>query len=281
MKEFKRAVFCLTAFFIFCAIALAQMTTEFEVPAPPGGELIEAKPIIWGGRDINTYFYQSPQRRDQIQDYYENFFKGMEFKKFLERKGVGKEQSILRFRKEELVVNITLEPQAQGTEVMVAKYLQAEAGLEPEQLKPTTRDTLFAPPTQDCPGEDLAIVPRPPESIRWNINDNTGYKLFTYGTKLYMMQVKDFYKNNMPPEWALQRETDMGKVMEAYKKTTGKKNLGIGEVFSDASLEKVIASSYALDYTSQYGHARIVISPNLFAGNVGSLVQIIYDQKNK
>lgn len=277
----KNQILILTALSLFfVSLVSAETDLSFTVPGPPQSKPLGSQPLRIGGREILASAFESQEEKSHIVDYYQDFFKEQDFKQLSDKPIFKTTTRQMRFKKEDLVVDVYLSAQEEKTEVVVAKYLQPEGAPDLENSPLSVKDSFFSLPTQDAPGEDLRFIPRPPESLRLSsIKLDQGKNIFlTYMTPLSVEQAKDFYKLNMPYQtWLIQRDMPTGELVEDYKKATGKKSLGMYSAFSDAeNFDSVVHDGYLLDFKSGFGSASITIFPNFIDKKLGSVVQIVY-----
>lgn len=277
-KQIVRFAILGILFLVLTGLVYAETRPDFQVPAPPAGELLDTQAFTLGGRGFKAYLYKSDKDEAAIAEYYQRFFKSHDFENILDEIEEKQNKRLLRFKKEDLVVGIALMPKAEGTEVVISEYLQPAGSPPPEKLKPSVNDLTL--PQEDQPGKDLKIIPRPPQGIRWMSMDTGKRAHLMYATPLGVGEVVGFYKANMPDNsWEIERETATRDTMDTYVQATGKKDLGIKTPFRDAEdLNEIIKDSYVLDFKSGYGRARITVFPNFMDRRLGSLVQIVYGQ---
>jgi len=270
----KLIIFILTVF--ITTFAIAQETKNFEVPLPGNSSFIEAKDLIMSGRPIQVSLYQSSDDPEKIIDFYANYFEGQEFKKTVDKEDPKKGIHRLRFKKDDLVVSIAVRPSGGNTELVIAKYTQQPGEPEPEDAKPSVKDTLLALPKKDVAGFDLSQVPRPPDSIRMMSTKSGKIAILLYMTSLSVEESVSFYKETLDFEgWEIQNEQAAKDGVEAFEKNTKRKSIGISSPFSDGEdLETVIKESYVLTFKNKDSNLRIVIFPNLFDRKLGAFVQI-------
>lgn len=266
--------------FWLSGVAYPEIAEDFSSYAPPQSELVDSKEFIFGGRNFQAVLYKSKENQYDLTNYYRQFFKEQGFNSIFDKKEtVAREDKwLLRFKKQDLVVSLALMPKFGYTEVVVTQYLQPAGSLPPEKLRPTIKDTLLALPEKDQPGEDLSIIPRPPKSVRW-MSPGTGKAVqLAYNTSLSVDEARDFYKTQMPSwGWEMEIEIATNEAVSAYKKSTGKRDLGIKTPFKDGEdLNQIINDSYVLNFKASHGQARIVIFPNFVDRKLGSIVQILY-----
>jgi hypothetical protein len=256
---------------------------SFKVPAPPEGKLEDVKALNWSGRDILTLLYKSRLNEYDVINFYKRFFNNRDFLIILEKKEQFSSKRLLRFRKEDLVVSLAVTPQGEETQVVIAKYLQPEDTLSPEKTKFSLKDFMGNLPKTDNPGEDLKIVPRPPQSIRW-VGRKWGRQfMLTYATELSVPQVVRFYKDRMPNHtWRLKDEIATQKAINAYERVSGKK-IDLPSPFGEEGedLDSIVNDSVVLDFRGDYGQAKITAFPNFVDRKSGSIVSIIYKKEGR
>lgn len=279
-KQLTGIIFLGIILVFWVGLAYPELNLDFQVPGPPQGELLDSKALRLGGRDIRTFLYNSKENQYDIAAYYQRFFEGQEFWNILDKAKQHNGSRILRFKKQDLVVSISIMPDIDETQVVIAKYLQPEGSLSPEETKPSVKDSLFALPEQDKPGEDLMVIPRPPESIRWMSKKLDRGQFLIYATALPVAETVRFYKAQMPYRaWRLQEETATSNTLETYKQITGRKDLGVQTPFSDGEdLNQIVNDSYILNFRGSFGEAQITVFPNFVDRQLGSIVQINYNK---
>jgi hypothetical protein len=280
----KQITTCIFLGIIFLAwIGEVYPQGDSDFPLPPESELLETKDLRLGGRDIQTFVYKSKVDQYNITEYYRKFFQDKEFDNLLDKREKRKDKQLLKFKKGELVFSLAIIPKPDGTHVVIAKYLEPAGSPPLESMELSVKDSLFALPQQDGPGKDLDFIPRPPESIRWLRQDLERRSLLTYATKLSVEEVVAFYKAQMPAQgWEFIKETATQQAVEAYKSTTGKKDLGLEKPFSDGEdLNQIINDSYVLDFKGRAGEVRLTIFPNFVDRKLGTLVQIAYSTETR
>ncbi|HAH21568.1 MAG: hypothetical protein A2Y00_05800 [Omnitrophica WOR_2 bacterium GWF2_43_52] len=258
---------------------------DVEVPAPVEGKVVGTDTIAVLGREVRCTYYLSPHGKNSIAAYYQHNFSSEGFQQTVDKEISSVRQ--LRFKKlfmlegKELVVEFVLSDKPNGTGVAIGKYTQPVGAGDIEKTPLSWREERFAPPKEDAPGEDLAIIPRPPESVRWMNIEKEKNVFLTYATSLSVEEVQDFYRNQMElRNWQVKR--DFSAVREAvseYKKVTKKKNIAVYSPFADGEdMEGIIADARALDFEGEEGKAKITIFPNFMDRSMGSVVQIFYEK---
>lgn len=255
---------------------------DIEVPIPPESKIIDTQTITAFGRDIQAAAYISTQTQNRLKEYYRWFFNNQGFKNTQEKDM--REINQLRFKKadwmnkQELVIDVILFEDPQGTKVSIAKYLQNAGSPDIEESKLSLKDIAGTIPTEDAPGKDLKMIPRPPESTRWVSSDKEGGSILLYASSLPVNRLKDFYRGQMSDQgWEIEKEIDVKEAVEKYKKAAHEKDFGLPAPFADAeSLEQVISDAHVLNFKGSAGRAKITIYPNFMDSKSGSLVQIDY-----
>jgi hypothetical protein len=281
-RRFIVPVFVYLALSLFCCIAaMAEGSLNFDMPVPAGTNLEDAKELRMAGRQVETALYASDKSADAVAEYYRNFFQEQKFQKLIDKANIKTKRQNLRFKKDELLVSITITAGEDKTRIVTAKYLQPAGEPPLEEIKPSVKDTLFALPKQDVPGKDLADVPRPPESVRIASLGRGMNATIIYTTSLDVAAAADFYRQKMPQkQWAPVNEVSARKAVEAYEGATGKKGLGIQSPFSDGEdFQQIINDSYVLNFSADFGSCQITIFPNFLGRELGSMVQIAYSEK--
>lgn len=256
----------------------AHADLDFNVPSPPQSSLLKSQPFRFGGRDIQVSVYTSQSDQENIIKYYKVFFENKGFQIVSDRQIQIANKRMLSFKKDILVVNIAILPKLGDTKVVIGKYLQPEGSPPIEELKPSLKDSMFALPKEDCEGEDLNIIPRPPESVRLSSSDTGSRAVLVYTTSLSVPEARDFYKLNMPYQgWEIKQEMAAADGLNAYKRTTGKSSLGVKAPLEGFNAEQIISDSYLLEFYGRFGRADITILPNFINRESGSMVQIVYE----
>ncbi len=271
----KRIVLFIISIFMI-TLSFAQEPANFQVPLPGNSKFIDNKDLVMGGRNIQVSLYQCEDEPSKIADFYRNYFTEKEFTKTMDKKDSKAGIHRLRFKKDELVVSFAIRPDAANSELVIAKYAQMPGEPEPEDTKPSVKDSLFALPKKDIPGFDLSNVPRPPESVRMVSTRMGKSAILLYATSLSVEELMSFYQDNLSSEgWVLQNEQAAKDGVEAYINNTKKTSLGFGSPFSDGEdLESIIKDSYILTYKSSSSSLKITVFPNLFDRKLGAFVQI-------
>ena len=265
-----------------CRIAaIAEGNLNFNIPVPAGTNLLDTKELRMACRQIETALYASDKSADTVAEYYRNFFQEQEFQKLIDKASAKTKKQTLRFKKDELIVNITITAGEDKTKIVTTKYLQPAGEPPLEKIKPSVKDSLFALPKEDVPGKDLADVPRPPESVRIASLGRGMNATVIYTTSLDVRAAADFYRQKMPlKQWVSVNEISARKAVEAYQEATGKKGLGIETPFSDGEdFQQIISDSYVLNFDADFGSCQITIFPNFLGRELGSMVQIVYSEK--
>jgi len=277
-KKISTIILTLTvAIFLPIILSSAQTSLDFKVPQPPESKLLHTKLVELANTDVQTVLYTSREDEAAILEYYQQFFSSQGFEAILDKQRQTRNKRLLRFKKDDLVVSIALLSKLEETEVVVAKYLQPEGAPPIEELKPSLKDSMFALPKEDCEGEDLDIIPRPPDSVRLLSLDRGNMVTLSYATSLFVEEARDFYKLNMPYQgWEIKQEMAAADGLNAYKRTTGKSSLGVKAPFEGFNVEQVIRDSYLLEFYGRFGRANITILPNFMDRESGSMVQINY-----
>lgn len=188
----------------------------------------------------------------------------------------------MRFKKDRLLVDITVLDKQIKTEIGVSKFLLPQEETSPEEAgRLLAKNLLSNLPQEDLPGEDLVNVPRPPQSVRLMSQDCCPAATVTYSTSLDVTAAADFYRLKMPNyHWQLTSQAATAKALEAARQASGQATLGIKSPFPDGeNFEQVISDSYVLEFRSGSDTCRITIFPNFLNRKLGSMVQIVYQEK--
>ena len=274
--------FFILVFLMPVALACGQQGLDLEVPLPAGSQLMDTKDFSLAGKNIRSLLYKSKESLSGIRAYYQRAMAEQGFRNLsASQQGQFKDTAQLKFQKEDLIVRIALTPKPEETEIVISKYLEPPGSLPLEKSKPSVKDSLFALPKKDAPGEDLAFIPRPPSGVRWQGLRQEKEAILIYGTPLSPDTLIRFYQGKMPSYgWQLENESATKEVLEAYKKASGGKSpdllespFGDGEDFAG-----IIKDSYLLEFEGSRGQAQVTIIPNYVDRKLGSIVSIFYSQ---
>ncbi len=285
----KKNVFIVAVMLIIIAASSAyaakQIDTSFDVPPPPNTRLLDTQELDWVvGEQMYITTYESAEAASAVIFYYRNFFAQQRFQKISDTANEKIKRHTLRFKKDQLIVDVMVIDRQVKREIAISKFLQAEEETSPELAGRLTAKSLISfMPDEDEPGKDLTTVPRPPQSVRMMVRDNGDGLTIMYRTSLNAKATADFYRLKMPAyQWKLVNETATAKAVEAYKQATGEKSLGIKSPFPDGeNLEQVVSDSYMLKFSSGSDSAQITVMPNFLSRKLGSMVQIVYSEKQK
>lgn len=273
--------------FLIILVGLSPLYAEndlnFKIPTPANAKSLDSKEFTLGGRQILAELYGCDKTPDEVSDFYRNFFQEQGFQKKTDKPNVKTKKQFLRFKKNELVIDITVYDKQGQTEVGITKYLEPAGEPSLEKLKPSVKDSIFTLPKEDLPGKDITGISRPPESVRISSMDFGKSAQALYTTTLNAETTSDFYRKNMASsQWVLSNEIATKQAADAYKKTTKKKELGIESFFSDGeSFEQIINDSYVLNFYSGKSKCQITIFPNFLSRELGSMVQISYNEESR
>jgi hypothetical protein len=266
---------------LFFSAVYAENDLNFNVPVPANSKFLDSKQLQMGARQINTLLYSSQEPVAAVIEYYTDFFTQQDFKKILDNTNAKPGNQILRFKKDTLVVSVSVTDKDAFTQIVIAKYLQGPNELSPVETKPSVKDSIFALPKSDVAGVEISVVPRPQPSVRI-----MSYKMGTaitamYTTPLDVASAVDFYLKNMPDHgWVFLSQVAAKEATQAYMQASGKKSLGIKSPFTDGEdFEQVINDSYVLNFSAGEESAQITISPNFTSRALGSMVQVAYNSK--
>lgn len=280
-KHCKSFIFLVIILLLLTRGGYSQVGLDFEVPLPPDSELKGTKVFQLGGHAVNALLYSSKEEYSAIVQYYQSALEGLGFQRIMNERDRKTEGRLLRFRKDDLVISIALTPKFGSTEVVIAKYVQPEGAPEPEKWRPSWKDSLFALPKQDLPGEDVRFIPRPPESVRWLSRVTSSQAQLIYSTSLSVNEAREFYRSRMSQDgWVLQRETATAETINSYQRQTGKSFLRAENPLADGeNLNSVIQDSYLLHFKGSSGSIRITVFPNFVDRKNGAVVEIKYAQE--
>jgi len=268
---------------IFSYQALAQDLGDFSKFQPPQSTLVDTHTMNLGGRDFFSAVYASGLTMPQIIEYYQNLFVEEEYALILDRK-VKKVGKLIRFKRGDHVVSIALLPKKNQTQVAISQYLQRadSPSLSLEGLDLSWQEFMEIFPKKEWPGEDIDIIPRPPESVRVLSMGRAKSKILHYSSPISAQEVKEFYAEVLPSYgWYMVKEVSMKDTLKLYKETTGKEILKGVPFFPGVNLEELIAGGYVLYYNNSEENARAQIQVfNLYPRQErGAEVQIHYEEK--
>jgi len=282
--HYKRKLFVQAAILSICLFfssVFAENDLNFNVPLPANSKLLDSKEFQMGSRQINTVFYNSQENAAAVAGFYADFFMRQGFQRILDKSNAKTGRQLLRFKKESLVVSISITGKDAGTDIVIAKYLQAPGELSPEETKPSVKDSIYALPKSDVPGADIDGIPRPTSSVRIMSLRQGKTATVMYTTPMDVAAAVNFYRKRMPDyDWKFLRQTGAEEATQAYMKESGKKDLGIRSPFSDGEdIEQVINDSYVLSFASGAESVQITVFPNFTSRALGSMVQVSYSAK--
>ena len=267
---------------IVCLLApcvFANNDLNFDLPMPANTRLLDTKELALGGRQINTTLFSSQEKASSLIDFYTDFFTARDFEKILD-KSHPDGKKLLRFKKEDLVVGISITEKNADTEIVIAKFLQGPGELPPEKTKPSVKDSMFTLPASDTPGEDIANIPRPSPSVRITSLKTGLGTMVMYTTPLDVASTVAFYNAHMPDYgWQLLERSGIDEAVREHIKVSDKDSLGVQSPFSDGEdFEQVVRDSYVLSFSSGAKNAEIVIFHNFLSRKLGSIVQVSYSE---
>jgi len=251
MSARKLSLFILFVFFA-SGVVLAQGNNQGPYP-PPAGEFLRSIPNLDGAEEI--WYYDSSKYQEEITGYYEALFRREGFNVEINRSKEVYDNTPateITAQKKGLMVFIKLSVDHYNTgmvSVNVRKIYRPTANLPPLKL---------ILPKKDVPGEDLKVVPRPPESVRID-SSREGCEegkpcspSTAYVSRLSPGQLRDFYLNRL----------------------------------SFWKIDRIIASglSHFILASSDYGKLSIIITPNDAFGDRPSgsqLNMILMGKKNE
>ena len=284
----KNNLFIAGAIFIivsaFYPYAAAQTDVSFDIPAPGNSNLLETKELDVVGLPIYLTIYESAEALSAVVYYYRNFFSREGFQKISDTADEKRKKCTLRFKKDQLIVDVMVMDRQAKREISVSKFLQpAEETSAQAAGRLLAKNLIPGLPQEDLPGVDLVNVPRPPQSVRIMSQDCCPSATITYCTSLDVAAAADFYRGQMPlQQWELVDEIALQKALEAYKQISGKSTLGIKSPFPDGeNFQQVISDSQVLEFRSGSDTCRITIFPNFLSRDLGSMVQIAYQEKEQ
>lgn len=267
----------------FYPYAGAQSDLSFKIPAPRNAKLTDTRELNLGGPRVHVTIYETNEAASMVVYYYRNFFALQGFQKISDSIDRKRKKQSLRFKKDRLIVDLMVIDKEIKREIAISRFLQAPEETSPESAGRLTANNLIsALPKEDSPGEDLADLPRPPQSVRLMRRDSgAGGTTIIYSTSLGVRDIVDFYRMKMSGRrWELTNATTMGKALETYKQTSGETDLGIKSPFPDGeNFQDVVSGSYILQFNSDYADAQITVFPNFLNQKLGSMVQVAYQEK--
>ncbi|MDD5155274.1 MAG: hypothetical protein PHF11_02175 [Candidatus Omnitrophica bacterium] len=279
-----KRTFC---FFIYFAIILLwqapaypQLNLDFNVPVPEDARLADTKDFSFAGRRIKSLLYNSDQGKPALAAYYEKQMAKQGFARVKDQAMPAGNARMLRFKKEDLVVDIYLKSRMQKSDIIISKYLEPPGSAPLDKENFSAKDLAFAFPDKDLPGEDSKLIPRPPQGIRMFAQPGASRGMLMYTSPLNVERLREFYKAKMPEHsWQLDREFPLKEGLELYKRAGGKSKIPNTKILGDGpEISKVIADSYELYFRGNKGFAEIIISPNFLDPNLGSIVTINLEQ---
>lgn len=280
-----RILFIIAILFCVRGLVFAETNLSFEIPPPPNSQMIDRHPMQVGNRAIDAVLYQSTAKDYEISDFYANFFQAHEFNKIKDEAGTGRyaDSRYLTFKKDDLVVNITIKSGLNTSRVSLAKFLQPEGSPTIAEALLSLKDSpLFEMPKEDKPGKDSKLVPRPPESIRWADTSTQQQISLVYSSPLSTKELFDFYKRAMSAaNWEIINASSLSESINRIKKITKEDKVGFqgNEIMGIGSLEELASGGYSLVfYKSPIGQAQITIFSNFINKKAGSMVRISHPQ---
>jgi hypothetical protein len=263
--------------------ASAENDLNFDLPVPAGSRLLDSKQLNLGDRQIDTSLFNSQMPSASAVEFYLDFFGRNDFEKILDKTYADSGKRLLRFKKDSLVITVSITEKGGDTEIVTAKYLQGPNELSPEETRSSLKDSIFSFPESDVEGSDIPGLPRPSPSVRV-MSVKTGKILSAmYTTPLDVSSVVDFYRAHMPDHnWQFRGEIGAADAAQAYMKASGKDSLGLKSPLSGGEdLEQVVKDSYVLNFASGSESAEIIIFPNFSSRKLGSIVQVSYSQQGQ
>ena len=248
------------------------------VPVPKDASLSDTHTTKLGSYTINSKLYFTAMSLAKVVNFYKAYFEKEGYTLIIDSTAE-KPKRLLRFKKDTAVVSIALRPKGNQTQIVVGEYSQPFGALPPEKTKPNWKDLIGELPAEDQPGQDLKIVPRPPESVRIGGGTVGTLTFLVYHSRLGAVSVSDFYQEKMPAlEWGLREQTDMQKATEGADAGLRKKMLNINLPFPDITLDELTRGGSILAYRGEWGDAEISVLSSGLDGQ-GSLVYIKYVEK--
>ncbi|MBI4982890.1 MAG: hypothetical protein HZC15_07170 [Candidatus Omnitrophica bacterium] len=251
---------------------------ELNVPEPPKAVMLDTREIELGGLKIQSFLFESQTLPENISKFYLEFFNKNKFEP--EREAVDKNTNLLRFRKEDLVINIAITPSAGKARVVIAQYHQPQGVPGPEELLRNWKNSQQFFPKTDVAGEDLEAIPRPPESIRIFYNKNKITTYIFYSSQDSVKNLVNFYRYKMLSfGWEAQEPINMQEEFERVKNSPMNKK--IPQIpLTGISVGKLVEGGYILKFKSSAGKVEISIFNNNYGPDVqGSLIQVSYVQE--
>jgi hypothetical protein len=267
---------------VFYSLAMAESALDFEVPAPPKSTLTDNNVFTLGGREIRSSLYETKDKIESVTGYYKNKLSEKGFTNIADKYEQLIDQRLLQFKKGDLVVSVTVWKKGEVTVFAVGKYSEPKGAQPIEKMHFSLSD--FPPPTQDVAGEDIKVVPRPPQSIRWLGRSATPeISQAMYVSSLSMKDMVAFYRTRMSSlGWQLESERTAKEGLEKYRQVTGKQDLGIANsIEGGKKLEDAILETIMLNFTGSQGRVGLNIMPSYTDKKAGSIIYILYTKPQK
>ncbi|MBI4707606.1 MAG: hypothetical protein HY761_06745 [Candidatus Omnitrophica bacterium] len=273
---FRFLAVCL--FLLFTATDPVFSQDELSVPVPPQSVMLDTHQTQLEGMKIMSFLFESQAEEETINKFYEDYFKKSKFEPVQDR--AGKIGRLLRFRKEDLVVNIVITPKQGKNQVVIAQYLQPQNAPGPEELLRNWKNAQGYLPKEDVAGEDLDFIPRPPESIRVLYNKNNQLTFIFYSSKESSKDLMNFYRHKMLAlGWEAEEPIDMQEAYREAERLPAMKNAPQLPL-SGITIPQLVEGGYILKFKSSSGKAEVsVFNNNYGQEGQGSFVQVSYVQE--
>ncbi len=273
---FRFLAVCL--FLLFAVINPVFSQEEISVPVPPQSERLDTHVIPLEGMKISSFLFSSKVNPDTVNKFYLNYFEKNKFEPIYDK--AEKDGKLLRFRKEDLVVNVVITPKQGQTQVVIAQYHQPVGSPGPEELLQNWKNMQVLLPDSDVAGEDLEFIPRPPDSIRILYKKDKQYTLVSYVTQASTQELLNFYRYKMLGfGWEAQETVNMQDVFSKAEGTGAIKKIPQLPI-AGISMEEIAQKSYILNFKSSAGKVKVsLINNSSGQGGKNSFVQISYVQE--
>jgi len=278
MRKIIPLFICGVLILSYAGFSYAELNLDFVVPVPKEAELADSKDIFFAGRKIKNYLYKSSEGQSALAGYYDGRLTSQGFAKIKDETNLKKGVRSLRFKKEDLVVNIYLKTKARDTQITVSKYLEPPGSIPLEKAQLSAKDSFFAFPEKDVQGEDSGFIPRPPQGVRIVAEPGTRSR-WMYTSPISVDRLREFYKSQMPGySWQLEKEYSLKEGLDFYKRRTGKSIPSTKLMPDSEDIAQVISDAYNLYFKGANGFAEIIIFPDFIDRKRGCIVTINLQQ---
>lgn len=215
---------------IFCGVAcVCGQLFSFpwnDIPVYPGSQKIKDFDLVVNNEPINSTLYRSSDSNVDIINFYrEALVKGGWTPVYsdnaqyphaltLQKKGhylvISVQDSQFSTQIEERIILVSLSTQNFDASSCLVKG--ASKGAPRESAVPTT----------DTPGEDIATVPRYPETVRVNTVKMSRGTTVTYFSRDGLDEIATYYRDIMPSQnWSLVKEFDLSNLPQEVEESLG------------------------------------------------------------